>query len=488
MGERKEFSNILRDQRHNVFLAIGGLTLVLALVVRLLAKEKVGPIAGSMVQDVAIVFLTVAVLQVFWTWLGGDPTSQALQEVRDVLDVARDAHTLGVTRLYGTSANLSSAWSHLADRAENGSTILLMSPTLDELVRTQEFADLYPRLLGRQVKIKALMLSPTNPDLWSQERRLHTQPEYYEQQLDNSLQKLGKLSEQYKGSVEVRVLERGTMGWALLQSGDSMLATPLLRTAPERSSPTFQLSKGKGIFDQLVNEFDALWGMAGAVIGGAAPSDHANTDSQAQQGIVIASSQTSPAEEFISQSLPLVIQRLAESLAATKENQEDRLLELERVVASSLARYLSRSAQPRVAYFYLQNRDSASEFTPSPVSHEWLETPPSLPCADGVGQKLLEYLEENFGAIVPDVASPRCPADDRGLDISSKKRPAFAYWPISFKRDPVSLVAKANGYGFLYLDGARSHAFSVYDAGPLQVLGRILACGRQATERREGEK
>jgi hypothetical protein len=474
MGRNKRFSKNLQGRPHYAFLAGGVAILVIAVLVRVMGTEAGGSIWGSVIQDLAIVVITVGVLQVVWTWLGGDPTTKAIEEVRDVLDVARDAHIVGLTRIYSSVSELPRAWVDMAEQARPSSTLRLMTPTLDELVRTQEFSNLIEKLLARGIRVKALTLAATNPDLWSLERRMHTQPGHYQQQVENSLTTLVRLHNKYKERVEVRVLERGTMGWGVLQLDDEMLAVPLLRTVTERSCPVLRLQRGNehGTFEFLDREFDSLWQIAGVVT---RHGDAATTVGSAPGGTLVPPF-TTPAEEFITRTLPMVIQRLAEVMAATKAKKASRRLELEREVCSAIARYLSHSSEPRVAYFYLQKDGSEEQFAPSSVRHEWHD-PPTLPCTNGRGRRLLEeYLPSDEGALVPDVDSPSFPEEERAM--GERERRAFAFVPISLQRDPGSLQATASRYGFLYVDGKPSYSLSTYDYGLLQVLSRIVACGR----------
>src|SRR5262249_17589358 len=146
---------------HVIFFIIGILLLGLAYLVAGGPKSAEREFAASTLQDVALIVLTIVIVDVLWGLVGGDPISLAIEELRSTLEELRgsvrllaDSQKTGLTRVVAASGAAGSTEDWMNRLSAARVEVNLMGYSLHVWTRGEHFESTIIRLAKAGVRIR----------------------------------------------------------------------------------------------------------------------------------------------------------------------------------------------------------------------------------------------------------------------------------------------------------------------------------------------
>jgi hypothetical protein len=158
----------IKDNPILIFFTFGGLLLIIAF---FLAKGDPNfsyfSFFGGAVVTVAFVFLTVALINLLWTVLGGDPLQKLVAEFHGTLSILGDSQETGLRRFKHASGNLWHAGDWMKHLLAAEYQVDLLGYTLHVWSRGAGFEEEVLKLVKRGVRVRVLNMHPDNPNFGS---------------------------------------------------------------------------------------------------------------------------------------------------------------------------------------------------------------------------------------------------------------------------------------------------------------------------------
>ena len=252
-----------------IFLVIGGLLLALAYALK---PEGMGrtEFSTQAALSAAFVFLTVASLNLLWSWLGGDPIATAIADLRGSMDLLKDSERTGVQRILPVSGS----WSYedWMDRLKSATErVDLMGFNLLVWRNGEAFEDELLRLIGHKVRVRVLILDRQHPFLdgyMGLSTRVPPNRDRLCADLDeakhffNGIDQrvLDEYGDRFAAYFELRTAHEGKMAVHVCRIDDELLAIPYLFSVKASQGPLLLVRGHQSkLFRTFQNEFDQLW-------------------------------------------------------------------------------------------------------------------------------------------------------------------------------------------------------------------------------------
>jgi hypothetical protein len=258
-----------------VFFIIGILLLVVAFLVAEQPKTPRNEFAASTIQNIALIVLTIVIVDVLWTLVGGDPTSVALVELRATLQHFRDSvrlladsQTTGLARLVAASGAAGSTddWMRRLNSAQ--AQVDLMGYSLHVWTRGEHFERSIIRLASAGVRIRLLIMSEQNPHLdalvnTKQIAAVTADSVRAEIQAARAAFKaiaaeLAKTP--HEANFALRLVTTGLVVTQLCRTDDVLTSIQYLYSAVASRSPLIEVHGAESdLFERYMKEFESLW-------------------------------------------------------------------------------------------------------------------------------------------------------------------------------------------------------------------------------------
>lgn len=288
-----------------IFTLVGALLLVLAYVLADPAEQSKF-ISQSFVQ-LAFILLTVAVLGILWSWMGGDPVASAIDELKPQITRAseqssrdmrlslekaaidlkesvkgasdeslgalnssirllQDGTRVGLDRVVATSADFGTPGEWMSMLKAATGSVDLMGYTLHVWTKGALFSHVVMDLVQRGVNFRLLVMDPANPffEVFINSRHVRSvSPDNVRAELKaigNVVRSIQSRSEGAKGSIEIRMVRDGVIGCQICRFDEHMTIIPYLWSVVASESPLLLVSRKEGgVFASYQREFDLLW-------------------------------------------------------------------------------------------------------------------------------------------------------------------------------------------------------------------------------------
>jgi hypothetical protein len=257
----------LPGQPTPIFFILGALVLALAHSI----KPGTTPDAefwSNALSDAAFVFLTVACLNLLWGWLGGDPISSAIGELRGSIDLIKDSQVTGVQRVLGVSG----VWSYeewMGKLRSARHRVDLMGVNLLVWRKGADFELELLRLVRSGVRVRVLIMDPDHSYLaahgWveneetsrmERNRAALVEAKAFFEDLRHRVVQDGRS----EGDFEVRTVRRGKMALHLCRIDEEIFAIPYLYSVRASRGPLFVIHGSDSLlFRTLEGEFNQIW-------------------------------------------------------------------------------------------------------------------------------------------------------------------------------------------------------------------------------------
>jgi hypothetical protein len=232
----------------------------------------------SILQSVALIALTIVVVDLLWSMVGKDPVSHEieqlelkLQELRESVALLNDSHRTGLRRVYATS---SAAGSH-DDWMKRFRTAIhqvdLMGYTMHICTKGEDFENVMTRLAVGGVHIRVLIMAEDNPELsaFINHRQI---PGVTEEAVVAEIKSArdafkalaSTISRQSpNGSFSVKVVRSGLVATQIVRTDSTLTAIQYLYHAVASRTPLFEVwGEDSELFIRYRDEFEKLWELA----------------------------------------------------------------------------------------------------------------------------------------------------------------------------------------------------------------------------------
>lgn len=257
--------------RRWLFLVIG--LLVLSTAYFMTDPAKRGEFWPTTVQNVALIALTVVIVEFLWDLAGGDPVTEEFADVRSTLGELRqsivllgDSHRTGLRRIVAASVEVGNEfWRERIKSATR--KVELMGYSLKVWTKTPNFERTVAERARAGVKFKLLLMAPDNRHI---EAFVNTAipgetVEGVRQNISDALAAFKAIHQQLAKAgvadkLEVRVVTNGLVVTQLSRFDDTLTAVQYLYSQVASRTPLLEVAGGKSeLFRIYVQEFDELW-------------------------------------------------------------------------------------------------------------------------------------------------------------------------------------------------------------------------------------
>ncbi|MGC4092945.1 MAG: hypothetical protein QM756_34680 [Polyangiaceae bacterium] len=254
-----------------LFSLVGALLLYVAY--QKTPNDEVPKFLPSVLQNVALIALTVVIVDALWSIVGGDPVAElqsALESLRRSTKLLDESHKTGLRRVVAVSGAWggSDDWMDRLKRAR--SRVDVMGYTLLVLTKGHNFEKVIGDLVARGVKVRFLVMSPNNPHLsafinHAQIPSLSVSG--VKAELDAALAAFSALSTKLNSAnFEIRKLEAGLVASQIFRVDGATTAIQYLYSVVASRSPILEVhGEGAELFWCYQTEFESLWELAKAV-------------------------------------------------------------------------------------------------------------------------------------------------------------------------------------------------------------------------------
>jgi hypothetical protein len=266
-----------------IFLLIGALLLLTAF---LLQRDG---FFSSILSNVAIVVLTVVILNFLWNLLGGEPIANSLEQLTGSLQhsfqrvddklqqsfqIIQDSHLTGLVAISTNGTLTRTQW---LERLRNAQQCIdLMGYTLLRWGKTPRFSEEVLKLVQRDVKIRVLIMDETNShfDCFINEDIAGSTIDQTRKQLEVAQKVFEGLQQKVQaanhanllGSFELRTVKKGLITCNICRTDTQMAVVNYLYWQQTTNSPLMLLQQNNdqvNLFQMYQDEFDQLWDLNG---------------------------------------------------------------------------------------------------------------------------------------------------------------------------------------------------------------------------------
>ena len=261
----------IRDNPVLIFLGFGVLLLVIAFLV-----AKGGPnfsyysFFGVAIVTIAFVFLTVALINILWTVLGGDPLQKLVAGFHDTLSILGDSQETGLRRFKQASSDLWHAGDWMEHLVAAEHQVDLMGYTLHVWSRGAGFEEEVLKLVKHGVRVRVLNMHPENPNFGSvinqeiagiTEESSVGEARGAEDLFRNIERQVGAIPEsERRGHFEYRQVKTGTVLCQICRFDGTLTAIQYLYSEVASRTPILLVNgSDTELFLVYAREFDRLW-------------------------------------------------------------------------------------------------------------------------------------------------------------------------------------------------------------------------------------
>jgi hypothetical protein len=239
-----------------IFALVGGLIIIIALLVH-------PGFWKDIIKDIGVVIFSIAMIDLLWHWLGGDPVGNAIAKLHESNALVVQADRCG---LIGVGAKREDLWSPTEIRnmiLASKSNIDLCGWTLYLFTENHNLMRALVERASDGVRVRVLVGHPKNPFLeGSVKQSLLNQ---MREQMNVSIAEFGGHQSQSSNFV-TRAIRDKTIAVSLLRFDDKMQVTPYLVNYSTEVTPRYNfLGLDREVFERYLREFEELFKLAETV-------------------------------------------------------------------------------------------------------------------------------------------------------------------------------------------------------------------------------
>jgi hypothetical protein len=231
----------------------------------------------STIQNVALIVVTIVIVDFLWQIVGGEPVGQAIEalgstltELRGAVDLLEDSHRTGLQRLHGVAGAAGSQREWMERLESATSAVDLMGYTLHVWTGGESFETTVLRMVRAGVRFRVVIMHEDNPSLSALVNQdqitaltlarvredikaatrafLHIQAQCNQLSLDG---------------FHFRLLRSGLIVTQLCRTDSRLTSIQYLFSSVASRSPLLDVSgSDTELFRIYVQEFEAIWSLA----------------------------------------------------------------------------------------------------------------------------------------------------------------------------------------------------------------------------------
>lgn len=257
-----------RVQASGIFLIIGALLLALAYFL------QANFFLSSAFFNAAFVMLTVVILNILWALLGGEPVTNAIEQLTGSLQqsfkIIRESNAIGVIGLSVSGQFSRNEWAERLRKSQQ--QVDLMGYTLLTWISTTNFEDEVLKLVQKGVKIRVLILDEINPhfDSFINSHLVGTSLERTRSELKDAREAFETIKQKVQllntanssGDFELRTAKEGLITCNICRTDANMIVVSYMYWQKAVTSPLLlilQSQEEPNLFQAYQEEFDRLW-------------------------------------------------------------------------------------------------------------------------------------------------------------------------------------------------------------------------------------
>lgn len=256
-----------------VFFIVGGLLLLVALLLSDPSKRREFWI--TVLQNVALIALTVVLVEVLWSLIGKEPVRTAvgdlqvtLTELRQSVQLLDDSHHSGLRRIYATSGAAGSNEDWMNRLRDSSKAIDLMGYTLHVWTKGSHFEETLADLASSGVRIRILIMDEDNPHLEAFVNHWQIPGltmESVTAELKAARGAFKTIAERVNsvkppGALEFRVVKQGLISTQIVRTDSRITAVQYLFHAVASRSPLIDVfGENSSLFQCYSEEFNSMW-------------------------------------------------------------------------------------------------------------------------------------------------------------------------------------------------------------------------------------
>ncbi len=259
-----------------LFLIVGILLLVIAYVLTEVTKRN--EFWPSTLRSVALIALTVVIVEFLWSIVGGDPVKASiiqlqntLAELRVSIQLLDDSHKTGLRRIFSASGAAGSSQDWMNRLKVAGKYVDLMGHSLHVWTKGEHFEKTLVQLAGAGVHIRVLIMAPDNPELtacinYRQIKGITL--DSIREEIKASLQAFKAIAAALTGTpsaanLQLRVLKGGLIFTQICRTDSTLTSIQYLYSAVASRTPLLEVTgEDSELFQQYMREFDQIWALA----------------------------------------------------------------------------------------------------------------------------------------------------------------------------------------------------------------------------------
>ena len=265
-----------RSKAGYLFFIIG--LLVLLISGFMTAKAKRDEFFSTTIQGVALIILTVVVIDFLWSIVGGDPVSESLLTLRATLGDLRtsvrlleDSNKTGLRRIFATSGAAGSQQDWMNRLKSARSSVDLMGYSLHVWTRGRDFENTLARMAREGVRIRVLIMAPDNPEITAfvNHRQIGgITLDMVREEIKAALQAFKKIAANLdcspgEANFELRMLKGGVVVAQICRTDSKLTAIQYLYSAVASRTPLLEVEgEESDLFEVYLEEFEQVWKLA----------------------------------------------------------------------------------------------------------------------------------------------------------------------------------------------------------------------------------
>jgi hypothetical protein len=246
-------STMTRRKIDILFILISLFPLALGLQIR----EHPSDYWSDFCKDIAVVIISLALVDLLWHLVGGDPVSNEIEQLRHATTIAKQASLMGLAGVAQNSGKLDLGQNPLAEFPADTRQIDLCGYCLNFLIRSPDLVSKILRAAKDGTKVRLLLqdLECDALEFVVDKERL-TEMRAVARQVVAAIEK----GVDSKRKPEVRLLKTKILPFALIRFDSRMLVTHYMRPTVTHKTPIYVMAGGEEpLFKSYIEEFDALF-------------------------------------------------------------------------------------------------------------------------------------------------------------------------------------------------------------------------------------
>jgi len=258
---------------HFVFLAVGVILVLVAILLRLLVGTTVfWRSAADLAWSVGISVMVVSIVDFLWRKLGGDPIAAALSRLQNTTSLLEDLGESGVQRVH-TARNKFEGKEGLLTQMKVARRVDMMGMTLQHgWANDPDFLRILKERAGRdRCHFRIMVFSPDGAMVRQRDREEASQYDGQPTRISNdaftSLQIFSRirdaLPEEEQGYLQLRVVVKTNLYCSVIRVDESMLVSKYMMSCRGSRAPSLEISGAATPFFKIYEqEFEAVWDLA----------------------------------------------------------------------------------------------------------------------------------------------------------------------------------------------------------------------------------